>query len=199
MLERLMVDYAWLGIGLWLLVYLADYQLTITNARLYREGANAFLGIEGSLELTPLYQADVDALRRTSPRALAVMAILSAYLLLLWWLAVSWAGIPELYAGVLGALVLLNATAIMRHLRNLAFSWHGRKGEGLAGRLDQKRWLSLRLSAAEMGSFALLYLALFLVTGSWFLAGGVVSCGITGWKHWSMASKARRATDPTTV
>jgi hypothetical protein len=127
------------------------------------------------------------------------VAVVIYSLLLAWWLAVSWAAIPELFVALLGALVLLNVTATMRHLRNLAFAWYGRKGEGLTGRLEQKRWLSLRLSAVEMGSFALLYLMLFLIAGSWFLAGGVVSCGITGWKHWSMASKARRATDPTTV
>jgi hypothetical protein len=34
MLEHLIVDYACLGIGLWLLFYLLDYQLTITTARL---------------------------------------------------------------------------------------------------------------------------------------------------------------------
>jgi hypothetical protein len=53
------------------------------------------------------------------------MDILVAYLLLAWWLAVSWAGSPELYVALLGALVLLNATATMRHLRNLAIFWHG--------------------------------------------------------------------------
>ena len=170
--------------------------MTITSARLYQAGAKDFVSIEGSLELTPLYQKDVDALRRFSPRALGIIVLYSILLVAMWLLSIKFAETPELFGAFLGALILGNLTANMRHVRNLTMFRYAKEGQGLAGRLEQSRWLTLKLSSVELLSFAALYLIVFLISGSWFFAGGALMCASSAVRHWIWADKAR-ATAPT--
>ena len=51
-----------------ILLYISDYSLTVYCARLYQTRAKDKLVLEGSYELTPYYQRDVDSLRHFSPR-----------------------------------------------------------------------------------------------------------------------------------
>lgn len=191
MLEDLLVDHLWLAIATWIAVYLLDYQLTITSARLYRAGAKDHLGVEGSVELTPMYQQDVDALRRFPPRVLGIVLLYSLFLSVMWFLSVDYLGTPEIFAGFLGALILGSLTANVRHGRNIAMFRYAREGEGLSGRLAQSRWLTLKLSAVEMLTFAALYLIVFLLTGSWFFVGGAVMCTLSAVRHWRWGDDAR--------
>ena len=55
-----MADNIWLALAIWVVSYCADYYLTLYSARLYRAQAQAHFAFEGSLELTPYYQADID-------------------------------------------------------------------------------------------------------------------------------------------
>jgi hypothetical protein len=80
MLEELLVNNVWLAIAVWIIVYTLNYQLTITSAKLYQAGAKDYFRIEGSVELTPIYQKDVDALRRFSTRALGIVIFFSLLL-----------------------------------------------------------------------------------------------------------------------
>ena len=111
MLEELLVNNLWLAIPAWIAIYVLDYQLTITSARLYQAGAKDYLGIEGSVELTPQYQKDVDAVRRFSPRVLRNVILYSALLAIMWVLSVWFVETPETFAGFLGALLLGSLTA----------------------------------------------------------------------------------------
>jgi hypothetical protein len=93
---------AWLGSALWATVYISDYVLTVTCARLYRAQDN--IVFEGSYEITPIFQADIDALRAVSPRCVVALGASTLYV----WLVRSIGGPSTddfgLYAGVLGAL-----------------------------------------------------------------------------------------------
>ena len=76
----------------------------------------------------------------------------------------------------------------MRHARDIALfraARHG--GAGLGGQLHYARWLSLRLSAIDLFSFAALFGLLAPATGSWLLAGGAFACAVTGGQHWRRA------------
>jgi hypothetical protein len=53
-------------------LYVSDYLLTIASVRLYQ--APDKVVFEGSYEITPLFQNDVNALRRISPRLLLALA-----------------------------------------------------------------------------------------------------------------------------
>src|SRR5512133_2935631 len=74
----------WYGIILWIVLYTSDYYLTLYSARGFRE--IGYIQFEGSFELTPKYQKDIDALKPFSKRHLVALILSSLFLALLWWL-----------------------------------------------------------------------------------------------------------------
>ncbi len=74
----------WLIIVIWSLVYVADYYLTILFARRHKEYLYTYVNYEGSLELTPEFQKDVDGLRLVSPQFIIRWLISLIFLYLLW-------------------------------------------------------------------------------------------------------------------
>jgi hypothetical protein len=65
----------WPGLTVWVLLYISDYALTIAGARLYRGGVSEKLAFEGSYEITPFFQRDINSLRRISPRFLVMLFV----------------------------------------------------------------------------------------------------------------------------
>jgi hypothetical protein len=184
------LDSLWPGLALWVILYISDYALTVWCARIYRSGVSEKLVIEGSYELTPQYQADIDALRLVSPRFLLALVLTSTALALLWWLAsqLRW----EVYEFGLGALILLELVVHVRHFRNL-FMFRAMMGsDAVRGRIEYSRPFVLRMSAVELFTFAGLFAFLFAFTQSWFFLGGALSCLSTGEKHRALA-KTRAA------
>jgi hypothetical protein len=177
----------WPGLVVWLALYVSDYAFTIACARLYR-GQDKIV-FEGSYEITPVFQKDVDALRRLSPRFLLAMAAGSSTLWVLWWLTRIPPGWPAAYLFALGALVLLQLTVHVRHLRNWFLYRKALGPDGLQGRILHPRPMMLRSSAFEFAVFAGLYLLLFLITLNPFLLGGSAGCLATARKHLSLAKK----------
>jgi hypothetical protein len=181
-----MVDFllesAWLGPSLWAGLYVSDYCLTIACARMYQ--AQDKVVFEGSYEITPIYQKDINALRRVSPRFLIALVLTTAYVVVVQRMS----GVsPELYLGVLGAMLLAQATVHVRHLRNWFMFRHGTAL--MHGRLMYPRTFLLRMSAVELLLFAGLYLSLFLVTGSWFILGGAIASGVLAIGHYRLARR----------
>ena len=116
-LPTLFLDKLWPGLVAWTVLYVSDYSLTIACARLYQAGARDKIALEGSYEITPYYQRDINALRRVSPRFVAALVLSVAWLSVIWWLAMQmW---PPEYSFALGAVVLLELAVHMRHFRNL--------------------------------------------------------------------------------
>jgi hypothetical protein len=184
---HLLTDGPWLSIALWALLYVSDYAFTIACARMYYAGVRDILVFEGSFELTPFFQKDVDALRTISPRFLLALLWGSAMLTLLWWLSRDfW---PAAYSFALGALVLVQVAVHVRHVRTFVLFRKTLAGHGVRGRVEYSRPLMLQLSALELACFAVVYLAGFLATWSPFLLGGVAGCLVNGGKHLRLAGK----------
>ena len=179
------VETSWAGPMLWAVLYVSDHGLTLAGARRYRIQEN--IVFEGSYEITPMFQAEVDALRGVSPRFLAMLLMSTAYL----WLVRGVAGPSTLYIVVLGAMVLVEGTVHMRHLRNwFLFA----KGAGVfRGQITYPRRLLLTMSAFELLLFAGLYASLFAVTGSAFILGGSLACGVLSLNHYRLARRERRS------
>jgi hypothetical protein len=78
--------------------------------------ASEKLVFEGSFEITPYFQRDIDSLRVISPRFL-LMLVLSG-LLLAWMWFLSLQSEREFYAFALGSMVLAQLAVHTRHLRN---------------------------------------------------------------------------------
>lgn len=179
-----LVNSSWLGPLLWSALYISDNLLTVACARMYQ--AQDIVVFEGSYEITPLFQADVNALRRVSPRFWIALLASTGYLVVVQRIADATVVLEDLYAAVLGAMLLIQVTVHHRHLRNWFLF---RNGAGVVrGRVVYPRGLLLRMSAFELALFAGLYLALFLATGSVFILGGVLACAVLSLNHYRLAS-----------
>jgi hypothetical protein len=195
-LLNLLIEYPLVAIALWAVVYLSDYYFTLAGARLYRSGANEHVVFEGSYELTPYYQGDVDRLSRFSRRLWLALAFSCVALLAVWWAAVQVLGMTWLFSFLLGALLLREAVVHLRHFRNIVLFRLGQRPDGLRGRLEYPRWLVLRASASELFAFAGLFVLLAAIADGWFFLGGAAACAVTGLQHTRQAGKAPRQAPP---
>jgi hypothetical protein len=184
--------YGWLGIPLWILLYITDYTLTLVGARLYHQHAKAHLEFDGSYELTPYFRDDVDAMRRVSPRFLLMLGITTAMLLILWLLSLPVENLSA-YVFVLGGMLLLEWVVHARHLRNLLMFRDIATGEAVDGHVTYAHWFSMKTSAVQMFSHMLLFLLIGGITRNWFVLGGAATCASTSIRHWLGYRKARRA------
>ena len=181
----LLLEKLWPGLVAWTVLYLSDYSLTIACTRLYQAGARDKIALEGSYEITPYYQRDINALRRVSPRFVAALILSLVWLSLIWWFAMQiW---PPMYSFSLGAAVLLELAVHMRHFRNLVLFRALVGSDAVRGRIEYPRRLMLRMSSLECVAFSGLFGVVFLFTGSWFVLGGAVACLSLGAKHLRLA------------
>ena len=196
MIQAFLLQNMWLIMLLWGLVYLSDYYLTIYSARVFRTQLSELIAFEGSFELTPIFQKDVDRLRLVSPNFLWRWALSILTIPLIWWLATAFISVPFLFFFYLGALFLREVPVHFRHFRNLALAHFARDGTAMRGKLVYSRWFNLRLSAVEFFLFALFFAVLSAGWGSWFFIGGAASCLGVGLQHWiwsqKLVSAARR-------
>ena len=179
----MLFDSSWVGPLLWAAVYISDYRMTLTCARMYQ--AQQAIVFEGSYEITPLFQADVNALRRLSPRFVIALVAGTACLAVMQQTSVN-SGSSSLYEGALGALLLLQSAVHLRHFRNWFLF---RNIKGVQGRVFYPRGLMLQTSAIELLGFAALYLTLFLLTASIFVLGGAMACGALAFNHYRLAQR----------
>lgn len=177
------------GLILYSVLFISDYTWTIVNARLYRSQANQYVVFEGSFELTPYFQKDIDALRRVSPRFVLALVLINGILAALWFITRLVPGMEAMYVFFLGCVLLVQCTIHMRHVR----TWHMFRSmhadSGMVGRVEYRRPLILRASASEMFSFAGMWLLLAAMFGSWFFLGGAIQCAVVGVKHRGLAKK----------
>ena len=178
----------WPSLTVWVLLYVSDYALTVTCARLYRGGVCEKLVFAGSYEITPFFQRDIDSLRRISPRFLAMLLVFSCLLAAVWYLSAQ-SG-TELFAFATGSMILLELTVHIRHLRNLFMFRAMGKSDCVRGRIEYSRTFILQMSSHELFIFAVFFLLLFAFTQSWFVLGGAATCLSTAIKHRRLARKA---------
>ena len=185
----------WIGLAVWIALYISDYSLTLTCARLYQAGASRKFGFEGSYEITPIFQKDIDSLRRISPRFVTILVVTSLVLALTW-LALGTV-FPELPVFLLGMLVSVQLSIHMRHFRNLHLFRAATRDE-VQGRIAYPRAVMLRISSYEMIAFAGMFLVLYAFTLSWFVLGGVLGCLSVASKHgkYAKAEAGRKADAP---
>ena len=175
---------------IWSLVYIGDYGLTILSAGLYQRVKHV-IEYEGSFELTPQFQEDINALRLISPRFILAL-MLSWMLLVIGWLAFTiWLDIAVFFAMLYGAVMVREGVIYLRHMRNLSLFRALDKGSGgLEGHLRYERWLIYQSSAKELWNAGILFLLLAVWVNSFFLLGGTISLVVTGLQHWRLGKIA---------
>jgi hypothetical protein len=181
----------WPGIILWMILYISDYYLTLYCARGFREIGR--FHFEGSYELTPQYQKDIDALKPVSKLHIFLLFGYSAVLYGLWWAMSALAFVKGVYTLYLGMFLLLEVAVHFRHFRNVFLVREIRKNGGVDGDITYQKWFSYKLSAFELYCFAGLFLLVAIVTFSLFFFGGAIICAGIGFRHGRMAKQAKKA------
>jgi hypothetical protein len=182
-----LADSPWLGAALWAALHVSDFAFTLACARMYHAGVRDVLVFEGSFELTPFFQKDVDALRTISPRfALSVLWGV-ALLIAAWWASrLVW---PEAYPFALGALVFQQVAVHVRHIRNFVLFRKILGRQGIRGRVEYARPAMLQISATELACFAGVFLVASLVAFSPVFLGGAAGCASLALQHLRLARK----------
>jgi len=178
------------GVILWIILYTSDYYLTIYAARGFRRIGH--FQFEGSFELTPQYQKDVDALKPVSKLHIALLVAYSLLILLLWWAIVRWVGSLQLYNLYLGMFLLVEVAVHLRHLRNVFMVREVERNGGVDGQITYRKWFSYRLSAFEFYLIGGLFLIVAALSFSTFFLGGAIMCVGVGFRHGRLAKKAKQ-------
>jgi hypothetical protein len=184
------------GVILWIILYISDYALTIYSARGFREIGH--FQFEGSFELTPQFQKDINALKPISKRHVILLILYSLLIVFIWWFTKRLLFFPWTYLLYLGMFLLLEVAVHLRHLRNASLIHEIRKGGGVEGQISYKKWFSYRISASEFYLYSALFLLFAALTYSPFFLGGAIMCFGTGFKHNRLAKKAKKTAPATT-
>lgn len=179
----------WVGVILWITLYISDYYLTIYSARGFKEIGH--FQFEGSFELTPQYKKDIDALRPVSRLHLILLVLYSLLILVIWYFFVYFLGLPWAYLLYLGMFLLLEVAVHLRHLRNVFLIHEIMKNGGTSGKISYKKWFSYRLSSFELYLYFGLFLIVAALESSPFFLGGAIMCFGNGFKHELLAKKAK--------
>jgi len=177
------------GVILWIIFYVSDYYLTIYSARGFREIGH--FQFEGSFELTPLYQKDIDALKPVSKQHIILLVLYSLLIVFIWWFTKRLLFFPWTYLLYLGMFLLLEVAVHLRHLRNISLIREIRRNGGVEGEIKYQKWFSYRISASEFYLYSALFFVFAVLTYSPFFLGGSIMCFGTGFKHNRLAKKAK--------
>jgi hypothetical protein len=191
-MEHLFSEHLWTGLSIWIVLYICDYTMTIVCARLYKNGVQEKIRFEGSFEITPYYQRDIDSLKKLSPRFLLAFVLNAGIVSLLWYFERE-LGTGGMYPFLLGVMILVQLAIQKRHLQNFFLFRAILSGSGLQGSISYPRPMMLMQSAVEFFSFAGLYAITFAFTGSWFVLGGAIGCLSVGIKHLRLAKNFVRS------
>jgi len=179
----------WYGVILWGIFYISDYYLTLYSARGFRKIGH--FQFEGSFELTPQFQKDIDALKPVSKRHLIALILSSLLLILIWWLTRLNFYLELAYLLFLGMFLLMEVAIHLRHFRNISLIRTARKYGGIDGQISYKKWFSYRISANEFYTFAGFFLIIAILTYSQFFLGGAIICLAVGIRHSRLAKKTQ--------
>jgi hypothetical protein len=200
-IDRTLLDWGLAAVFLPVLGFALDWLLTHLGAAAYRAVAGVW-SVEGSYELNPRWQPEVDAGRRLSPRLLLTAAAMLALLVVLWQLCLALGGYDTAILGpepgqaafgfAVGALLLVQAPTVMSHAANLAQFRALADPTAVSGGLRVRRWVAYRQSSGMYLRFAALWLALAILSLQGFFAGGVFGCLSVALRFRRLGEAARR-------
>lgn len=174
MLHGLEVSDLLFGIVLWIIVYLCDYYLTLWGNQLYIRYGKNHIQFGGSYELNPIFQKDVDGFKMVSRRFVIFLLVYTAWLMLMW-LGARLFKLPQGFQVGVGYLILMEIPVLENHIQNINLFRHMKNTDVVDGQITYTRWVTMTFYVARFAYWAVIYAALFVITGSWFFVGGVLS------------------------
>ena len=195
MIDRVVYDWAPLVALAAVGTFYLDWSLTHIGAAASRKVRDRWAS-EGSYELNPTWQAEVDAGRRFTWRLVGVGVLLVALLLAMRYLMEFAELDPAFFAVAAGAVLLLQAPTIMVHANNLQTFRDLTDPTAMTGSVKFSRWLVLRQAAWYLFRFAVLWLVLWVPSQQAFFLGGALSCLIVGARFSRLPAAARQPAAP---
>jgi hypothetical protein len=184
-METEFLRHAWMPACLWAFLYAGDYYLTLYGARLAKR--QPFVVIEGSYEMTPAYQHDIDNQRRLSSLLVAWLVGTTAFLLLIGYVAappVTW-----LYGVLAGMLILPELAVYLRHWRNItSYRRLASLTPGVSGQITYTRPFIYRQSALDVFGLAAFTSLAGVLTMSSVLLGGAFGLVLQALNHWRVSN-----------
>jgi len=190
MIESYLLNHPWLPASLWAVLYTSDYQLTLWGARLH--GKQDVYRYEGSYELTPDYQEDVD---KQKPVSFTFILWLVAGAIIL--LATGYIpGSKAVYGAIVGYFLTLEVAVHLRHIDNISL-YRSQVGPNpsASGSIVFTRTGLYRRSAVQLAGFASATLIAYAITGSPILLGGAVSVSGIALRHLRLARRRAKPGD----
>ena len=195
MIDRVVYDWAPLVAVLAVVTFILDWSLTHIGAAASHRVRDRY-AVEGSYELNPTWEADIDAGRRFTWRMVGVAVLLAALLLAMRYLIELEELDPAVFAVAAGAVLLIQAPTIMVHATNLQMFRDLADPTAVTGSITFSRWLLVRQAASYLIRFAVLWLLLWVPSQQAFFLGGVLSCSMFGVRLARLPAAARPRTAP---
>lgn len=190
MVEQWLVEHPWLPALLWAALYTSDYYLTLLGAKL-RASQSIYL-IDGSYELTPEYQDDINNGRRLSSTFVSWL-LCGTIIMLAPWATGFPDGMAFYYGLLVGAFLVPELAVHVRHMENVLF-YRTLSGpdSGVSGSVTFSRKCIYARSATQLWAMSGFVLALSIITLSPILAGGAVGVARIAWSHRKLASELKK-------
>jgi hypothetical protein len=188
MLIEIFVRNLWACIGLWVLLAVSDYLLTLKGAKMYQQGVKKHFIFSHGYELEPAHQEAIANLRPPGFAFILQLILFGGLLAIAYYTATR-----DFFTFFWGSLILLQIAVLSRQYRNLLLFRFASRSQGIKGQIEYEHWFSLRLSSQDFFSFGLILLFAYLFTGSFFLLGGAASCLVTAARHRQLSIKAASA------
>jgi len=118
-----------------------------------------------------------------SPKFIATLMVLALGIAIGWTVCIQQYNRPDIFAFLIGGLLLVEVAIGMQHFRNIVLFHHARRAEGVQGKIEYTKRLTLTLSYTELYGLVVLYLMTFLVTSSWFFLGGALTCFVASRRY----------------
>jgi hypothetical protein len=189
MIEAYLYERPWVAVVIWAVLYIGDYYLTIWGAKLYH--AQRIIEFEGSYELTPDFQEDIDRLRSVSPTFI-IWLVMGAVALLVTGYCLD--GSPRLFGALAGFLILPEVWVWFRHTASILRARRLCSSDpGVSGHIVYSRANGYIESSIQIAGAAVFTSLAFAVSGSAFLFGGALDLCLLALEHWLLARKAKSA------
>ena len=194
MIDQVLFDWAPLAIAIVVACFFADYSLTHVGARA-NERVRDRWRVEGSYEMNPVWERQIDSGRWFGLRVLlvplALAAILGALRLLAGFFDVY--ADPAYFALGVGTMLLIQAPVLMLHASNLQTFRMLADPSAAEGSIVYRRWFVYQQGIVYLAGFAVLWLLLWVPSQQAFFLGGVLSCGLFARRFARLATAARQA------
>lgn len=197
MIDRALFDWAPLAIAAVVGAFFADYLLTHAGARASQKVRERW-SVEGSYEMNPVWEAQIDSRRLFGWRVLAAPAMLALLLAIVRLLAEAGTGLwldPAYFGFAVGTMLLLQGPVLMIHGANLQTFRLLADPIAVEGGTRFRRWFVYRQGATYLWQFAVLWAVLWLPSQQAFFLGGAASCVLFGRRLAQLGVAARAEAD----